>query len=137
MKCLCLEARNHGWEQDATNCILRVTLLALEPFPVTAYWALPPSSAEYATIPRKDKRDVILCLLDESGSEAIFSTWVSPTVTTPSAPLWQLRIALASVLHVRVELFADNARTVYGDLFIDLSVNDHITARAVRWQTWR
>ncbi len=137
LKCLCLEVRNNGWEQDAVNCILKATLLGSQAFPLTAYWMLPASDAEYTTIPRKDKRNIILCLIDEESLEGILSTWVHPVVTTPNTPRWQLRTSLACVIHIRVELLADNARTVYGDLFIELTGSRPVVARAVRWRTWR
>jgi hypothetical protein len=139
LQCLCLHVHNHGWDQEAANCYAKLTLQGYPgSIPITCYWATKNSAdAEYATIPHKDFRRLLICLIDPATLESIFCTWVFPRAGSATSPWWQLRIPLGYAIHARMEVTADNARTLYGDIRLEITRTPPFRVAQVTWKLSR
>jgi hypothetical protein len=127
-----VEVRNHGWEDDAANCMLSVILVGTAAVPVTTFCA--PEASELGTIPHKGRRRYIVCLVDSPSGEAVFCTWAFPQARRPAYPSWQLRVPLGAPMRLLLTATADNAVDARCEAWLTISRNEPHHVTVAKWR---
>jgi len=119
-----LEARlftiqNKGWKEAAEDCVAEAWLRIPEgEIPVYPFWmnrkAVP--SAEFETIPARDKRELVVFLSKPEGEKLLFCTCILPEAT--AVPTWQLEVPITTPMSLRLVVRSKSAKQVAAEFLL-------------------